>query len=377
MPPRKTQEQFIAEAKEKHGENKYDYSKVVYVNGRTKIPIICKNKDHGEFWQNPEDHLQGHGCPKCGGREKYTTESFIKKAKEIHRDNKYDYSKVVYIDNKTKVLIICPIINHGDFWQRPDSHLQGKGCIKCSGTKQHTKESFILIAKEIHKDNKYDYSKVVYINNKTKVCIICPIDKHGNFWQRPDCHLNGQGCFKCYGTEQLTNEEFIEKANEIHDNRYDYSKVKYVNSYTKVCIACPIDNHGDFWQIPYNHTQGSDCPKCTKNTYSQMAIEWLEYVEQKEEIKIQHAENIGEYQMPNTKYKVDGYCEETNTVYEFHGDYWHGNPELYEAEDETYFGEHFGELFRKTMERENEIRELGYNLVVMWENDWLKFLKDE
>ena len=83
----------------------------------------------GEFWQTPYCHLKGQNCPLCSHRAyKYTTEEFIKRAKEVHGD-KYDYSKVEYIDNKTKICIICP--KHGEFLQTPNDHLNGYGCKIC------------------------------------------------------------------------------------------------------------------------------------------------------------------------------------------------------------------------------------------------------
>lgn len=266
MPKRKTKEEFIKDAREKH-EGKYDYSKVDYVNAKTKVCIICPG--HGEFWQTPTNHLSGKGCPTCGAenrseKKSSTKEKFIEKAKEKHGD-KYDYSKVKYITCDTKVCIICP--GHGKFWQTPANHTQGKGCPKCKGDKLRerrtsTKEEFIKKANEKHND-KYDYSKVHYVNNATKVCIICP--EHGEFLQTPANHLVGQGCPTC-GFENsleknsLTKEDFIKKANEIHDDKYDYSKVEYVNSKTKVCIICP--EHGEFLQLSSQHLRGAGCPKC-------------------------------------------------------------------------------------------------------------------
>ena len=189
MPKRLTTEQFIEKARKIHG-NKYDYSKVKYINNITRVIIICPK--HGEFLQTPNDHLDGCGCSKCGGVKKSNTNDFIAQSKKIHGD-KYDYSKVEYINNKTPVCIICP--THGEFWQKPNDHLGGHGCSKCSGTKKLTTEEFIKKAKEIHGD-KYDYSKVEYKDNKTKVCIICP--KHGEFWIRPNSHLSQkQECKHC------------------------------------------------------------------------------------------------------------------------------------------------------------------------------------
>jgi hypothetical protein len=92
-------------------------------------------------------------------------------------------------------------------------------------------------------------------------------------------------------------------------------------------------------------------------------------------IIIQHGKNDEEFKIPNTRFKADGYCKKTNIIYEFHGDYWHGNPNIYEPNEETYFGKTFGELYQQTLEREQLIKNLGYNLVVMWEYDWNKINK--
>ena len=91
--------EFIAKAKEKHGD-KYDYSRIKHVYASDKVSIICS--DHGVFEQQPNSHLQGYGCPDCGGTKKSTTENFIKRAKQVHKD-KYDYDKVNYTNNRTKV----------------------------------------------------------------------------------------------------------------------------------------------------------------------------------------------------------------------------------------------------------------------------------
>ena len=121
--------------------------------------------------------------------------------------------------------------------------------------------TFIEKAKKVHGD-KYDYSKVEYINSKTKVCIICP--KHGEFWQTPANHLLGRGCKVCVGNSySYSTKEWIEKAKEVHNDEYDYSKVVYVNSKTKVCIVCP--KHGEFMMLPSNHLFGQKCPSCKES----------------------------------------------------------------------------------------------------------------
>lgn len=121
-----------------------------------------------------------------------------------------------------------------------------------------TTEEFIERARKVH-GNKYDYSKVEYKNAHIKVCIICP--EHGEFWQTPNAHLYlKRECSKCMKNAKGTTDEFIERARKIHSNKYDYSKVKYINNQTKVCIICP--EHGEFWQAPGSHLLGKGCPHC-------------------------------------------------------------------------------------------------------------------
>ena len=189
-----------------------------------------------------------------------TTAGFIEKARVVHGD-RYDYSKSVYVNNTTKIIITCP--EHGDFEQTPGNHTQGQGCHLCAITAQTlTTETFIWKAREEHGD-RYDYSKSVYVHNKHKVIITCP--EHGDFEQRPDVHTQGKGCPSCgavssASAQTLTTEDFILKARSVHGERYDYSKSVYVNNKHKVIITCP--EHGDFEQRPDVHTQGVGCPSC-------------------------------------------------------------------------------------------------------------------
>jgi very-short-patch-repair endonuclease len=238
---RLTTEEFIERARRIHG-NKYDYSKVVYINARTKVCIICPI--HGEFWQTPDLHLQGHGCSLCSGKIQLSEDEFIRRANLVH-NNKYDYSKVNYINYHTKICIICPI--HGEFWQEPANHLCGKGCRKCSrNSYNYNTDEWILLAKQVH-GNKYDYSKVSYKNSSTKVCIICP--KHGEFLQEPNNHLIGQGCPKCkeskleYNTRKILEDNKIEyeyqkKFEWLGNQRLDFYLPKH-----KIAIECQGGQH--------------------------------------------------------------------------------------------------------------------------------------
>lgn len=225
-----TTEEFIRRATVVHC-NKYNYSKVNYINAKNKVCIICPM--HGEFWILPSEHLGGRGCPKCSNEhlwdnrtDRPTTASFIEKANIVH-DGKYIYDKTEYKDSKSKLRIECPI--HGEFLMTPNAHLHGQGCPKCGRitlASYFVKDisDFISEANIVH-NYKYDYSKAIYKNYGTKLCIGCPT--HGEFWQTPNSHLHGHGCPLCalgknksIGEEQVL--EFIKtltNTDTITNNR--------------------------------------------------------------------------------------------------------------------------------------------------------------
>lgn len=129
--------------------------------------------------------MRGYGCIKC--RNEATSKAYIKplntvlqQFEDVHGDT-YDYSLVEYKNGHTDVIILCSL--HGEFRQNPRHHLEGAGCPKCgiiASGKKHlkTQEQFLLDARIVHGD-RFDYSKAVYINAITKLCIICPV--HGEF----------------------------------------------------------------------------------------------------------------------------------------------------------------------------------------------------
>jgi hypothetical protein len=127
--------------------------------------------------------------------------------------------------------------------------------------KKITKEKFIKKANNIH-NNKYDYIKFDYINSSIKGIIICP--EHGEFLQSPNKHINAkQQCPKCSNKHHYTNQEYIEKVNQIHNKFYQYDKTKYISSHNNITITCP--KHGDFKLKAYTHLNGQGCPECKKD----------------------------------------------------------------------------------------------------------------
>lgn len=311
-------ENFVEKAIAVYGD-KFDFSKTEYINQRTKVCVICPK--HGEFWTNPSDFLRGHACPYCAnekrGREVIDTKTFIEKARKIHGD-KYDYSKVVYRNSAKGVTIICP--EHGEFTMTPNCHINMKnGCPKCAGRRLNTKD-WIERFRSVHGD-KYDYSNVTYVDNSTKVCIICP--EHGEFWQTPAKHYsNKQGCPICGKRKigevrKITKEEYIEKARKVHGDKYDYSKIEYDNLHSKITIICP--KHGEFQQLAYDHTNGHGCPVCA-NLYSSKENEIYDFLANKlgEENVIQHDRII-----LGGRKELDIYVPSLKLAIEYNGLYWH------------------------------------------------------
>lgn len=228
----KTTEEFIKEAKEKRNDRDDDFSKVEYVNDRTHVTLICHKKDkygreHGKYKITPNNYLAGYACPKCSGRHKMNLLEFKEIANIVH-DKKYDYNEVKeYNGTHSQVPIICHEKDelgreHGLFYQTVKHHLNGFGCKKCSHTYMDL-ELFKYRGNKIH-NGKYIYDKIEeYINNHTKVEIICP--DHGSFYQIPMCHLQGQGCPYCREShlERSVNIALIDnKIIPIREKRFEW-----------------------------------------------------------------------------------------------------------------------------------------------------------
>jgi len=206
-------------------------------------------------------------------------DNFIKRSNKTH-NNKYDYSFVEYINNKTQVKIICP--EHGIFEQRPDNHSNRTGCPNC---RKITNDIFINKCREVHK-NRYNYDFTEYKNNRLKVKIVCI--NHGLFEQKASSHLEGVGCPICRNEEirkrfVKNKNYFLQKSKEIHGDKYDYSLVEYINNKIHVTIICPT--HGKFEQTPSNH-YNYGCKLCKESQGERNIMLYLEeksikYIRQK------------------------------------------------------------------------------------------------
>jgi hypothetical protein len=275
MPRQRTHQEFIDKANQVH-ENKYDYTKSLYTKKSDKLIITCLY--HGDFVQEANSHIRGHGCPKCVVKRKpYPVEQFLERANKVH-NNFYSYEKFVYKNSKTKGIITCPL--HGDFIQSGESHCVGSSCPDCANVRtsiansNKTTEDFIMESKKIHGD-KYDYSNTVYVRSHLKLSITCSL--HGEWLQKAGDHLRGKGCRKCateYTAEtkkEISRQSFEERARKVHGYQYDYSETVYTKAKSTISIICR--NHGLFEQTATTHLGGSGCPRCGRENTIKANIE--------------------------------------------------------------------------------------------------------
>lgn len=292
---------------------------------------------------------------------KISQDKIIDQFKAIH-GSKYDYSKSLYINAQTNIIIICK--EHGEFLQCPHSHKKGRGCGTCSGNKFNL-NWFIFNGNKLH-NQKYLYHKSNYKDTDTLIDIVCPI--HGEFKQTPHNHINLKyGCKECgylvsksKNTKNLT--KFIKQANFIHDSYYDYSKSIYSGCKNKLIITCP--KHGEFKQEASGHLSGNGCSNCFKSTSKQEKA-WLDY------LKIEECNRNTSLKINGSWFYPDGIDVKNKIIYEFYGDFWHGNPSLFKPmEINKVSNKTFGILYKKTMDKEIKLINAGYKLISIWETEW-------
>ena len=378
---RSSTEDFILKAKRIHGD-KYTYEDSVYLGAYTEVTITCRR--HGTFRQKPFTHLQGCGCQKCGlsengqvsyaSRQKLSQEEVIRRIQAVHGD-RYDVSQIDYKGVKGKIKLVCSL--HGEFSILPSNvYYLKQGCHACgrlatSLSMRTAQEDVIKKFQEAH-GGLYDYSQVEYNGVTVKVKIICSV--HGAFWQQPNIHMDGHGCAACGSSLPYTAETFAKRAAVVHSNKYGYERVMYRDNKTRVVITCP--EHGDFEQLPMSHLAGKGCWKCRTRAYSKQQIAWLEWRSVRDGVYIQHALNEGEHIIANSSYRADGYSRASHTVFEYAGSYWHGspltplNPAIHPIRKVS-----FSELYQATLRRNAHIVENGYNLIMIWDYEWLAIVR--
>ena len=372
-----TSDSYADLIKERFAE-KITIEKETFGNIRSNVTAFCKK--HGVFKSRAYVLIKAtHGCPKCHHEKmardrSFSLDDFISHS-NIRHNNKYSYNEVQYVNRDVKITIHCYI--HGVFSQTPAAHLAGQGCPDCGAKKASlgrrcSFDEFVIRAKEKYGD-KYTYDQLSWKGMHSKTNITCPI--HGlRTVIAYDFLTKKYGCEPCSNiaignSKKLSLEEFLKRAKEANKN-YDYSLLsellKGLN--TIVTIICP--DHGPFEKRANKHLLGRGCPQCLiSKQSSQAATLWLE------SLNIPHL--LYEYRLPQKPTRcVDGFDPQTNTIYQFHGDYWHGNLLVYNRNDyNKKVDKTMGELFDRTSMLDDEIRSFGYNLIIKWENGPRKLAK--
>lgn len=238
---------------------------------------------------------------------------------------------------------------------------------KIAEAKRMPTDEFVRRANEIH-NYQYRYDNVVYINAHTKVTITCLL--HGNWQQRPMVHLTDKcGCPHCGNIKkgekkkESSYQKFLLLAQKKHNNKYSYVKSSYAGITLPMTIICPI--HGEFKQSPDVHKRAG-CQRCGSGPVSESSQRWLD------SLKIPKENREKWIHLGKKRIKVDAYDPVTNTIFEYWGDYWHGNPAIYNsAKINSNNKKLFGQLYQETLNRITLIETAGFNLVQIWESEWL------
>ncbi len=382
----KKTECFIERANIVHN-NKFDYSNSTYISAHSKISIICPI--HGEFFQVAYSHLKGHGCKACSEYHRQQTNlkkygghpmqhELVKKKRKQTNIIRYGVEHTLQNDTIKKkqeqtMLERYNVINPSQ-------------CPTCVDKKQQTNLDNFGV------NNPFKSNDIKLKIQQTN------LDRYGGHPTKSNSvkQKKKQTNLDRYGVEHVSQSPVIQrKMVTTTINRYGveyYGYIKILN-----CLSLLEDRDWLFNQYIIEDksaiqiadelnisdtTIGRYLRKHNiqiKQNYQQshLAIKWLDLIMESEGIFIQHASNIGEYQIPGTRYKADGYCKETHTIYEFYGDYWHGNPEIYDSDliNESV-GCTMSALYQNTIKREQQLIKLGYTLVVMWENKWKQIYKE-
>jgi Zn finger protein HypA/HybF involved in hydrogenase expression len=214
---------------------------------------------------------------------------------------------------------------------------------------------------------------VKYVANNVYVTVICIQEGHGGWQTTPTNHHAGNVCPLCSRADLWkTTEQFVKDARRVHGDCYQYDKVRYAGSQVKIVLVC--STHGDFLQTPNHHLKGSGCPKCAKRNYSVAQIQWLQLVALQTAAVMQTVESEeGEHRIGN--YSVDGFCAQTNTVFEYNGCFWHGCPMCFPKRDQVAFEDSPKNRLYNTVKHAQSIHNQGYHLDVMWEHTWNNFIR--
>lgn len=344
------------------------------------------DKTH-EWLESPEYRTHSRICPLCKKENNLLAKNPAVAA--MFHPTKNDRGPEEYAPKSNKeVWWLCPE-SPEHVWKAPVCSVnrdtwEGSGCPYCAGQKVCSTNSLAThypdIAKEFNSEKNGCTPNEIAKKSNRKVWWICSFDPRHE-WQTSVSHrARGHGCLYCAGRKVSPDYNleviFPELAREFDSNLNQESAASYT----------PFSNYSVFWNCKRGHiweaqinsrsSHGVGCPECSGfRRYSRAQIVWLEQIAREEDIVIKHGEAYGEHYIRDVGF-VDGFCEETNTVYEFHGDFWHGHPGRYNPDHiNSVNKETYRDLYEYTVARDKLILSLGYNLVVKWETEIPKYVE--
>ena len=343
-----------------------DFTDFQYQGATASCFVSCIK--HGSFKTKPTYLVNGYGCPSCG-KEKIKEaamgkrlgfDGFVSKAMEIH-GNLYSYPEQEYVTNKDKVKIICS--KHGEFWQKPNSHLSGKGCYECANDSKRARNSAVsaltksgLLDRLIEANPSWEYDLSSFKGMAKNLRAICP--EHGEFYSTPNNMLRNSGCPGCgerkmlaaSAARKLTTEQWIERAKAVHGGKYLYCDTVY-DPNGKIAVQCP--KHGEFLTTSDHVYQATGCPRCSihlSKSEDEIAnlLKIYTEVDQRNRSLIKPLE-------------LDIFLPKHGVAIEYCGDYWHshGDP----ASEKAGMAKHH--------KKYNLCAQMGIRLITIFESEWM------
>jgi hypothetical protein len=342
----------------------YDYSQFKYIGATTVSTVVCKK--HGPFRTKPTYLVNGGGCPVCGKESSAKTRrlglaAFIEKAKKIHGD-RYVYPEQEYVSSKEKIEIVCQ--KHGSFWQKPNGHLNGRGCPECSNDIKRACNRAVsslvrdgLLSRLTAVNGRWCYDIDSFSGMNKPLKCYCP--DHGDFFAWPNNLLHNSGCAACGQVKhaafaekrKLTTGEWVARAKAVHGDTYDYSATVYLGENTKTPVLCR--KHGLFHTTNDHIHQTSGCPRCSV------------HLSRGEDSVFRLVSNWAEAQQRNRSLlkprELDIYIPSNSLAIEYCGDYWHslGSSEEVKTKKDAHWRKY------------QDCKALGIRLLTIYESEWL------
>ena len=397
---------------------KYDENIVVigqFIDGATPIEHYCI-KHNNTFYASPTNMLYQKGrkgCLECSNQVRWTYQRLITALallifpdgtpRYILLTSEKDFNKKFKCVHSKCIRLKCTL--DGYEWETTINDIinKGTGCSRCSG---HEEWTYLRLLEAISELKYPDGSPICTLEMSeaefleayekdgahAKILVRCAVNKDHSWWVSINNLINDKtGCPHCYIDNKLWNYEKLKLA--ISELKYsdgsqvctlEMSEAEFLEAYekdgvkAKIPVRCVVDQSHNWWVSINNLINNkTGCPDCSITGYSKAEIEWIEFVMITEGIYIQHAKNGGQVSICGRQ--VDGMCYETNSVYQFHGDYWHGNPARfdqnkihpkYKEKELTY-----GDKYKETLIKDQELRDQGYNVIIMWESEWKEIKK--